>query len=163
MIILGVDPGTATTGYGIIKKEGDKLICLEHGCVLTSSRETFEKRLEEIFNKVTNLIEKWKPNLIGIENLYFFKNEKTAFLVGQARGIIMLAAVRNKLKIFEPTPLEVKQAISGYGRADKKQVQKMVKLILNLQEIPKPDDAADALAIAITCANSLKTLKLKDL
>jgi len=156
MIILGIDPGTAITGYGIIKKEKDKLFSLEYGCILTSSSEDSERRLLKIYNEITKLIKKWKPEMAAVENLFFFKNEKTAFSVGQARGVIILAAVRNKLQVFEPTPLEVKQAVSGYGRADKQQVQKMVKLILTLSEIPKPDDAADALAVAITCANTIK-------
>lgn len=154
MIILGIDPGTATTGYGIIKKERDKLFCLDNGCILTSSKEIFEKRLEKIYNETEKLIKKWNPDIMAIENLFFFKNEKTAFSVGQARGVIILAGIKGHLEIFEPTPLEVKQAVSGYGRADKTQIQKMVKLLLNLKDIPKPDDAADALAVAITCANT---------
>jgi len=156
MIILGIDPGTATTGYGIIKKEQDKIACLDFGCILTSSRETSEKRLLEIYDEVVKLIKKWKPEIVAVETLFFFKNEKTAFSVGQARGVIILAAVKEKKNIFEATPLQVKQAVSGYGKADKSQVQKMVKLLLNLKEIPKPDDAADALAIAITCVNTNK-------
>lgn len=154
MIILGIDPGTATTGYGIIKKSKDKLICVEYGCISTKKEDAFEKRLEKIYKETKGLIKKWKPDVAAIENLFFFKNEKTAFSVGQARGVILLAATKNNLKIFEATPLEVKQAVSGYGKADKIQVQKMVKMLLNLTEIPKPDDAADALAIAICCANT---------
>lgn len=154
MIILGIDPGTATTGYGIIKKEQDKITCLDFGCILTSSKEAPESRLLEIYDEVVKLIKKWKPDTVAVENLFFFKNEKTAFSVGQARGVILLASMKEKAKLFEATPLEVKQAVSGYGKADKTQVQKMVKLLLNLREIPKPDDASDALAIAITCANT---------
>lgn len=152
-----MDPGTATTGYGIIKKDKDKLICLEFGCILTRKQEDSEKRLEKIFDELVKIIKKWKPDTVAVENLFFFKNEKTAFSVGQARGVILLAATKEKLPIFEPTPLEVKQAVSGYGKADKNQVQQMVKLLLCLKEIPKPDDAADALAVAITCANTIKS------
>jgi len=129
---------------------------LEYGCVITEKEEPAEKRLEKIFNEITKIIKKWQLDIFAIENLFFFKNEKTAFSVGQARGVLILAAVKQGLEIFEATPLEVKQAVSGYGKADKSQVQKMVKLILNLCEEPKPDDAADALAVAITCANTIR-------
>lgn len=155
MIILGIDPGTATTGYGIIEKSNGKLKCLEYGCVKTSKNLEFSERLEQIHQEISDIIKKWKPKHVAIEDLYFFKNEKTAFKVGQARGVVMLAAKQNKLPIYEPTPLQVKQAVSGYGKADKIQVQKMVKLILNLCQEPKPDDAADALAIAISAANNM--------
>ena len=158
MIIIGIDPGTATTGYGIIEKRKDDLKCLEYGCITTKKEELAEKRLEQIFNEITKIIKEWQLDIFAIENLFFFKNEKTAFSVGQARGVLILAAVRQGLEIFEATPLEVKQAVSGYGKADKSQVQKMVKIILSLCEEPKPDDAADALAVAITCANTNREL-----
>jgi len=156
MIILGIDPSTATTGYGLIKKTNQGIKHISHGCIFTPSKEQFEKRLEKIFDVLQILIKKYKPDIAAVENIFFFKNEKTAFSVGQARGVILLAAIKNHLDIFEATPLEVKQAVSGYGRAEKMQVQRMVKLLLNLPEIPRPDDAADALAVAITCAHSIK-------
>ena len=156
MIILGIDPGTANTGYGIIEKHKDNLKCLGYGCIKTKSSEDFPKRIEIIYDEIERLIKKWKPDIVAVENLFFFKNEKTAFSVGQARGAILLAASKNHKEIFETTPLEVKQAVSGYGKADKSQVQRMVKIILNLPEIPRPDDAADALAVSITCANTIR-------
>lgn len=155
MITLGIDPGTATTGYGIIKKENGSLKCIDYGVILTSKNLSFGERLLFIYKEVRNLIIKHKPNRIAVEDLYFFKNEKTAFKVGQARGVVMLAIEESGNTPLEPTPLQVKQAVSGYGKAGKNQVQKMVQLILNLKEIPRPDDAADALAIAIYCANSI--------
>lgn len=155
MITLGIDPGTATTGYGIIKKENGSLKCIDYGVILTSKNLSFGERLLFIYKEVKNLIKKHKPNRIAVEDLYFFKNEKTAFKVGQARGVVMLAIEESGKTPLEPTPLQVKQAVSGYGKAGKSQVQKMVQLILNLKEMPKPDDAADALAIAIYCANSI--------
>lgn len=155
MIYLGIDPGTARVGYGIIKKEAGRLECIEYGCITTDKNMPFPERLEHIYKEVKSLIKKYKPDKFAIEDLYFFKNQKTAFTVGQARGAIILAAQEEKLPISEPTPLQVKQAVSGYGQATKDQVQKMVKLILKLCELPKPDDAADALAIAIYCANNM--------
>jgi crossover junction endodeoxyribonuclease RuvC len=156
MITLGIDPGTATTGYGIIKKDSGSLKCLDYGVILTSKDIPFGERLLLIYKQVKEIIKKYNPDRIAVEDLYFFKNEKTAFKVGQARGVVMLAIEESGKKPFEPTPLQVKQAVSGYGKAEKAQVQKMVQLILNLKDIPKPDDAADALAIAIYCANSMK-------
>jgi len=155
MIVLGIDPGTATTGYGIIKKENGTLKCVDYGVISTSKDMPFGERLLTIYKEVESLIKKYNPERIAVEDLYFFNNEKTAFKVGQARGVVMLAIEESGRTPFEPTPLQVKQAVSGYGKADKIQVQKMVKLILNLKEIPKPDDAADALAIAIYCANCM--------
>lgn len=155
MIYLGIDPGTATTGYGIIKKEAGVLECLDYGCIKTSKVTPFGERLGHIYKEVKTLIKKHRPDRFAVEDLYFFKNQKTAFKVGQARGVIILAAQGGGVPILEPTPLQVKQAVSGYGQATKEQVQKMVKIILKLSELPKPDDAADALAVAIFCANSM--------
>ncbi|MFA4834210.1 MAG: crossover junction endodeoxyribonuclease RuvC [Patescibacteria group bacterium] len=155
MIILGIDPGLADTGYGIIKKdERGRLICKEYGVVKTGAREELGKRLETINKKLNEIIKKHKPKLIAVEQLFFCKNVKTALLVGQARGVILLTARQNKIPTVEFTPLQVKQAVSSYGQAEKQQVQKMVKLLLNLKELPEPDDAADALAIAICAANT---------
>jgi len=154
MIILGIDPGTAATGYGLIKKNGE-LKSIEYGCIKTSASLTTAERLKELNNQLNALIEKYKPDMLAVEDLFFFKNLKTAIKVSQARGVILLAAAKLNIPVFECTPLQVKQAITSYGRAEKIQVQKMVKVLLNLKEIPKPDDASDALAVAICCANSV--------
>ena len=162
MIILGIDPGTATTGYGIvrIKKEKGKrkkeLICLAYGCIKTSPDLNDGQRLKQINQELNKIIKKYKPNSLIVENVYFFKNLKTALPVSQAKGVILLTAAKKNIPIYEITPLQVKMAISGYGRADKKQVQKMIKIILNLEKIPKPDDAADALAVAVSYVNFMK-------
>lgn len=154
MIILGIDPGFAITGYGIIEKTGSKFKYITHGAITTNAGTEFCKRLEITHKELDKIIKKYNPDLFSIEELFFAKNTKTGINVAQSRGVIILTALQNKLPIFEYTPLQIKQAITGYGRADKNQIQQMVKLLLNLKEIPKPDDAADALAIAITCANS---------
>ena len=156
-IIIGIDPGIADTGFGIIKNENNKLTCLAYGSIKTSSKLGLPDRLEIINLELNKLIKKYRPNLISIEELFFCKNIKTALVVGQARGVIVLTAKQNKIPAVEFTPLQVKQAVSSYGQADKQQVQRMVKILLNLKELPKPDDAADALAIAICAANSLAT------
>lgn len=149
MIIFGIDPGTATTGYGIIKKEGQNYSLIDFGCVKTPAKTPLEERLDLIFDEISGLIQKSKPDHVAVEELFFAANSKTAIAVGQARGVILLAAKKNGISIFEYTPLEVKMAICGYGRAEKRQIQEMVKTLLGLKSIPKPDDAADALAIAI--------------
>ncbi len=154
MIILGIDPGTATTGYGLIKKEGNKCACLNYGIIKTCPSLKQEERLEIINNEFLDLIKKNQPNVLAIESLYFFKNSKTAIPVSQARGIILMAASQKNIPVYEFTPLQAKMATVGYGRADKKQVQEMVKIILELEEIPKPDDASDALAVAICYAST---------
>jgi len=156
MIILGIDPGTATTGYGVIKKSSDKLKAVDYGCIKTEAKLPTAQRLKEIDQQLAKIIKKYKPRKIAVEDIFFFKNLKTAVVVSQARGIALARAARMKVPVIEHTPLEVKQAVTSYGRADKRQVQEMVKLLLNLKEIPKPDDAADALAVAICCAHSHK-------
>lgn len=153
-IVLGIDPGIAITGYGVIAME-KKLPCLVTcGTITTSARECFGERLQAIYDGLTKLIKKYRPEEIAIEELFFAKNAKTALKVGQARGVAYLAAWQSRVPIREFTPLQVKQAITGYGLAPKAQMQKMVKLILSLTNIPKPDDAADALAIAICSAQT---------
>ena len=154
MKILGIDPGTAIVGYSIVDFEQGKYIVKDYGCIYTSKDEDMPQRLEKIYDSLENIIKIWKPDDMAIENLFFFKNQKTIIEVGQARGIIMLAGQKNGLNLFSYTPLQVKMGIAGYGKAEKKQIQEMVKIILGLDEIPKPDDAADALAIAITHVNS---------
>jgi len=155
MIILGIDPGIADTGFGVIdvKKDG-KLICLEYGSIKTSPKENLSTRIEKLFIDLNKIIKKYKPEVISVEELFFNKNVKTALIVGQARGVVLLAAKISKARLLEFTPLQVKQAVSAYGRADKGQIQRMVKMILNLDEIPRPDDAADALAVAICASNT---------
>ncbi|MFH0906981.1 MAG: crossover junction endodeoxyribonuclease RuvC [bacterium] len=155
MIILGIDPGTAITGYGIIKKTADKLKIIEYGCIKTEPDLSTSERLYKIDQQLIKLIKKHKPQRIAVEDIFFFKNLKTVIKVSQARGVVLCRAAQMKMQVMEHTPLQVKQAVTGYGRADKNQVQKMVKIILGLEEIPKPDDSADALATAICCANSI--------
>lgn len=149
MIILGIDPGMATMGYGVIESSNNRIRVLENGVVTTPSEMETPKRLLNIFNSVEALIQKYSPDAMAYEELFFNKNVKTALTIGHARGAAVLAGARQAIDLYEYTPLQVKQAVVGYGRADKQQVQGMVKLLLNLKEIPKPDDAADALAVAI--------------
>lgn len=157
MIILGIDPGTATTGFGIIKKSADKLSTLDYGVITTSEKLPMEARLEIIFDDLNEIIKKNKPDEIAVEKLFFATNSKTAISVGQSRGVVLLSASQNKLNLAEYTPLQIKQAVTGYGQATKKQIQQMVKNILLLKNLPTPDDAADALAVAITHGASKKT------
>lgn len=154
---MGIDPGLADTGFGFIEKDGSKLKVIDFGVVKTKATQDTESRLKEIYDELLFLIKKYKPTQVAIEKLFFCKNVKTAIAVGQARGVAILAISNCKLKIKEFTPLQVKQAATGYGKADKRQIKEMVKIILGLKTLPKSDDAADALAIAICQANSLKT------
>jgi len=154
-VILGIDPGIADTGFGVIRQEAGRLTCLAYGSIKTAAKTPLPDRLNIINLELGKIISKYSPDLVAAEELFFCKNVKTALVVGQARGVILLTARQNNLEVKEYTPLEVKQAVSSYGKADKGQVQRMVKLLLNLKEIPKPDDAADALAIAICAANSI--------
>jgi len=156
MIILGIDPGTATTGFGLIKKSKSNLKLLKYGLITTPANLSTAERLNKLHKELALLIKKEKPNIVAVEDIFFFKNLKTAIKVSQARGVILLTAAKLKIPVFECTPLQVKQAITSYGRAEKIQVQKMVKTLLNLKEIPKPDDAADALAVAICCAHTIR-------
>lgn len=156
MRILGVDPGYAISGYAIVDYTGNKFKVIKYGVIKTSSNLNMQTRLNDIFNKYVKLIKKYKPDNMAIEELFFNKNVKTAIAVGQARGVHIISAVQNDIPVYEYTPLQVKQGVVGYGRADKNQVQEMVKMLLNLKEIPKPDDAADALAISICHAHSYK-------
>lgn len=149
MKILGIDPGTATTGFGLIAKDGAKLKSLDYGVISTSKDKEMHSRLEVLYDDINSLIKQHKPEVIVVEKLFFTSNITTAMTVSQARGVVLLAASKNKVPIAEYTPLQVKMAVSGYGKATKKQVQEMVKRILKLDSTPKPDDAADALAIAI--------------
>jgi len=163
MVILGIDPGTATTGYGVVKIQKSKiknqkfLKCLGYGCISTDPHLSDAERLRKIYFAVLRLINHWRPNTIAVENVYFFKNMKTAMPVSQAKGVILLAAVQKKIPVQEYTPLQVKSVVVGYGTASKQQVQRMIQKILELQQLPRPDDAADALGVALCYAYSLKT------
>ncbi|MDO9533944.1 MAG: crossover junction endodeoxyribonuclease RuvC [Bacillota bacterium] len=149
MRILGIDPGLATVGYGIVEKKGDLFEAIDFGYISTSADSQVSPRLFSIYTNIKLLISRFSPDEMAVEKLFFCKNIRTALQVGEARGAILTAAAESTLPVFEYTPLQVKQAVASYGRADKKQVQEMVRLLLKLQEIPKPDDTADALAIAL--------------
>lgn len=151
MIILGIDPGIAILGYGVLSSEKGKFQAIDYGVITTSKDEKTPQRLALIEQGLNVLIDKYKPDCIALEELFFQNNQKTAITVAEARGVLLLTAVKRCSKLYEYTPLQIKQAITGYGNADKKQVQFMVKALLNLKQIPKPDDAADALAVALTC------------
>ena len=148
MIILGIDPGIGRTGYAFLQHSSKETVLLECGCITTKTGRADSARLLEIKQDLTALIKKWKPDVVSMESLFFQNNVKTAMSVGQSRGMIMVTIAEAELKLIEVTPLQVKIATTGYGKADKKQVQKMIQTILKLKKIPKPDDAADACAIA---------------
>jgi crossover junction endodeoxyribonuclease RuvC len=159
MVILGIDPGIGRTGWGIITVTGPKSIANDFGCIETSKNEKVASRLETLYNELIRLLDTYKPDALAIEELFFNTNVSTALVVGQARGVVFLASEQKKVPIAVYTPLQIKLAVTGYGRADKKQVGQMIKTILHLPEIPKPDDTADALAIALTHASSYKINK----
>ncbi|MCL4352962.1 crossover junction endodeoxyribonuclease RuvC [Patescibacteria group bacterium] len=150
MTILGIDPGIGRTGWGVIKCQMSNVKCQMFDCIETSSSLAIEKRLAILYEEMTQIIRKYKPDVLAIEELFFNTNAKTAFMVGQARGVVLLAAGQNSLPVFVYTPLQVKMAITGYGRAEKSQIGQMVKVLLKLKEIPKLDDITDALAVAVT-------------
>lgn len=152
MTILGIDPGTARCGWGVIKtKNSNNWEVINYGCIETHKSLSMPERLEIISQEINKVIAKYKPEKVAIEKLFFGINVKTALEVGQARGAILVACQQVGLAIFEYTPLQIKMALTGYGRADKNQIQCMVKMLLKLDKIPKPDDAADGLAVALTC------------
>lgn len=154
-LALGIDPGTATTGYGLVRLTRDgELVAVSFGIISTPKDATPSARLEMLYNQLRNLLKEHKPDTAAVEKLFFSRNVTTALAVGQARGVVMLALQQAQIEPFEYTPKEVKNAVAGYGGADKKQVQEMVRALLQLDTIPKPDDAADALAIAITHLNT---------
>lgn len=154
MVILGIDPGIAIMGYGVLETRGNKINVLENGVITTSSKSKTPLRLNHLYDNLDDIIKEYRPDEFAIEELFFNQNVKTAITVGHARGVQVLCAERNNLPIYEYTPLQIKQAVTGFGRANKKQMQKTVTTLLNLSEIPKPDDAADALAVALTHAFS---------
>ncbi len=149
MRVMGIDPGVAITGYGVVEESGNDNNYLYSGCIRTAKEELPAVRLETIHNYVFELISLYKPQALAIEKIFFSKNVRTAFQVGEARGVIILAAARCKLDLYEYTPLQVKQAVAGYGKAEKSQVQYMVKMLLKLERVPSVDDEADALAVAL--------------
>lgn len=154
MRVLGIDPGIAIMGFGFIDKIGHRLVPVQYGSIETEAGTKTEERLVQIYEASCALLDKYRPDTIAVEKLFFNKNVTNAFIVGQARGVLLLAAAQRGLPISEYTPMQVKQAVVGYGAAEKKQVQEMVKMILKLQTVPKPDDVADALAVAICHAHS---------
>jgi len=153
-VFLGIDPGLAITGYGVITYTQKEITCVASGAITSTPRESFGERLGKIHKSILKIIRTYRPSVMAIEELFFAKNAKTAIKVGQARGVAILAAWQCKIAVREFTPLQVKQAITGYGFASKSQIQKMVKLLLRLKSTPKPDDVADALAVAICCAQT---------
>lgn len=154
MIILGLDPGTATTGYGVIRMTNFKITAVAYGCIITKPDMEMPQRLEVIYNDLGQIIQQYRPDEVAIEKLFFGRNVTNGIMVGQARGVLLLRLAQAGLTIGEYTPMQVKQALVGFGHAEKKQVQYMVQNFLKLPELPKPDDAADALAIAICHAHS---------
>lgn len=159
MRILGIDPGFAIVGYGVCDYDNKDFRTISYGAITTNSGDDFTVRIKDIYNDLDYLIKKYKPNSMAVEKLFFNNNQKTAIDVAQARGVILLSAIKNNIPIFEYTPLQVKLSVVGYGKAEKKQVQEMTKNILRLKAIPKPDDTADALAIAICHGNSANSIR----
>ncbi len=159
--IIGIDPGTAICGYGIIDVDGSRLIPVHYGAIITEPKDSDAKRLEILFNQLSDILEEYKPDKFGVEELFFNRNVTTAITVGQARGVILLAAQQQDLPIYEYTPLQVKQAVVGYGKATKEQVTYMTMNILGIREKIRPDDTADALAVAICTAHSSQADNLR--
>lgn len=159
MRILGIDPGYAIVGYGAVECLSGKYRPLTYGAILTEAEESFPRRLETIYHDLLEILDTWKPEAVSIEKLFFYNNQKTAISVAEARGVILLALQKKNLPIFEYTPLQVKVAVTGYGGAGKLQVMEMTRRLLHLKEIPRPDDAADALAMAICHGQSAVALR----
>src|SRR5574344_3168721 len=156
MKILGIDPGMAIVGYGVLEVEGDEIKLLTSGSIKTSKNKTDSQRLLEIFEDMSTIIDKYKPDVASVEKLYFFKNQKTIIPVAEARGVIMAVLEKNGVPAAEYTPIEVKQVLTGYGRADKKEVEAMVKIALNKETLPKLDDTIDSMAIAICHTRNIR-------
>ncbi len=162
MRIIGIDPGIAIVGFGVLEKRGSQLQPIQYGSIQTEAGLSVPLRLKQIFEAMQSLVATYKPDEMAVEKLFFNKNVTTAFTVGQGRGVILLAAELAGIPVHEYTPLQVKQAVTGYGAADKKQIQEMVRILLKLQKVPKPDDVADALGIAITHAQFRTYLSLSE-
>jgi crossover junction endodeoxyribonuclease RuvC len=157
MRILGIDPGTGILGFGVIESNKGKVQLVDAGVIRTPVHEDDAIRLQTIFDELTDIITSTKPTEMSVEKLFFAKNVTTAMTVAQARGVVLLCGMQAGLQIAEYTPLQIKMAVTGYGKADKKQIQEMVRVILGLKEVPKPDDCADAIAAALTHAQTLRT------
>lgn len=155
MRIIGIDPGTGILGFGVIDVNGGKVKMVDAGVIKTPVKQADSDRLETIYDELHEIIKANKPTVMSVEKLFFSQNVTTAMSVAQARGIVLLCGKQHKLELHEYTPQQIKQALTGYGKADKKQVQEMVRMLLNLKDIPKPDDAADALAAAICCSTDI--------
>jgi crossover junction endodeoxyribonuclease RuvC len=160
VIIIGVDPGLANTGYGVINAEDHTLVPLSHDCIVTSADTPFPERLLEIFNQFSSVLREYRPDVCAVESIFFAKNAKSAFQVGHARGVCIVAAAREGIPVFEYTPLQIKKALVGVGRAEKAQVHYMIKIILGLKQLPGPEHVSDALAVAVCHANSSKFRKI---
>ncbi len=160
MLVLGLDPGTAITGYGLVREVEGELAVVEYGAITTPAHLAQAERLLQIYQELSALISRHIPVAVAVEKLFFSRNVRTAMAVGQARGVALLAAAHAGLPVYEYTPLEVKQAIAGYGGATKEQVQQMVQLLLGLEEVPQPDDAADAIAVAVCHLHSARLVDL---
>lgn len=156
MKILGIDPGTGILGFGVIEVEKNTMSLVDAGVIRTPAHEEDSIRLETIFDELSEIIQQHKPTVMSVEKLFFAQNVTTAMTVAQARGVVLLLGKQHKLDLYEYTPLQIKQALTGYGKAEKSQIQEMVRTILKLKTVPKPDDAADALACAITCSMSMR-------
>ncbi len=154
MVVLGIDPGYAIVGWGVVEYVGNKFRTIDYGAILTDAKMHFEHRLENIYDELMDIIARFKPDAISVEELFFNSNQKTAIGVACARGVILLAGVKSHVPLYEYTPLQVKQSVVGYGRAEKRQVMEMTRILLHLEKVPKPDDTADALAIAICHAHT---------
>ena len=156
IVVLGIDPGYALMGWGVVESEGSRMKLLGYGCVETKAGVPMQHRLRTLQLSIRDLVNIYQPDDVAFEELFFARNVTTALMVGAARGAAIIAAAEYTENLYEYTPMQIKQAVTGWGKADKKQVQQMVKLLLNLPEIPRPDDAADGLAIAITHAHSMR-------
>ena len=156
MLVLGIDPGTAITGYGLVREEEEGLALVGCGVITTPADQPLPQRLRAIYRGLTAIIGEHRPDQVAVEELFFSRNVRTALSVGQARGVVLLAAAEAGLPLYEYKPLEVKQTVAGYGGADKRQVQEMVRLLLDLEQVPEPDDAADAVAVAVCHIHSAR-------
>jgi len=156
VLVLGIDPGTAITGYGLVREDDEGLALVEYGVINTPADQPLPQRLQTIYHGLTAIIGEHQPDQVAVEELFFSRNVRTALSVGQARGVVLLAAAEADLPLHEYKPLEVKQTVAGYGGADKRQVQEMVRLLLHLEQVPEPDDAADAVAVAVCHIHSAR-------
>ncbi len=161
MRVLGIDPGYAIVGYGVVDYDGSHFKTVGYGAITTKAKTYFPSRLEVIFDRMKEIISEFRPDALSIEKLFFNTNTTTAIDVAEARGVILLSAQKNGLPVYEYTPLQVKQSVTGYGRAEKQQIMEMTRMLLNLKAVPKPDDTADALAMAICHAHTANSLAFK--